>query len=380
MLVRVKTTDAPDVDTLAPEKFRALDRLCGKVVDGLSLQYAFYPSSFLLPLRKWFREADVIQLYNTHGGYFSHLALPFLSSQRPIVWRLSDMWPLTGHCVYSYECERWKTGCGHCPILSGYPKLPWDSTRLLWAMKNAVYARTHLTIVAPSQWIAGLARSSPLFKRFRVEIIPNGLDTQVFHPIDKRAARAEIGIEPDRRVILFSAEYITDRRKSVGAMQEALANVARENDFRLTLLLIGAGRVSWSETDSIAIKSLGNLSDDSRMAAAYSAADLFVLPARADNLPNTVLESMACGTPSVAFAVGGIPEAIRHLENGYLAQPQDARDLARGISLLLLDGSLRARMSARCREIAEREYTIDLQTRQFVELYEDLLGSESRFL
>src|SRR5262249_35895693 len=117
--------------------WRALDRACSTVTQPLDLQYVLYPSSFAVASDPWFREADVVQLYNVHGSYFSHVALPFLSRRRPIVWRLSDMWAFTGHIAYAHDCERWRLGCGSCPYLSGYPALTRDTTALLWRLKRA---------------------------------------------------------------------------------------------------------------------------------------------------------------------------------------------------------------------------------------------------
>src|SRR6185436_13361484 len=126
-------------------------------------------------------------------------ALPLLSRSRPIVWRLSDMWALTGHCTHSFSCERWKTGCGSCPILSDYPALKWDTTSLLWKIKRSVYSRSNINIIAPSKWIAGIAKESPLLGRFPIHRIPNGVDTSIFRPVEKSDARQRIGVDLNKR-------------------------------------------------------------------------------------------------------------------------------------------------------------------------------------
>ena len=373
MLVGVRATDDPDVALIAGRGLGALDKLSNRITGRLSWQYLFYPSSLALPWRRWVRESDVVQLYNTHGGYFSHTVLPLIGRRRPVVWRLSDMWPLTGHCTYSFDCERWKTGCGSCPILSDPPELYRDTTARLWAVKNWVYARSRLTIAAPSKWIAGLARESPLLGRFDVHLIPNGLDTDVFRPVPKEEARARLGLDPARRVVLFSAELITDRRKGAAELQEALAHLSGRMGLpEVTLLVVGGGGDRWPSQPPFEVKTLGRVSDDEKMAAVYSAADIFVLPTVAENLPNGVLESMACGTPPITFDVGGCPDAVRHLETGYLAAYKDTKDLAAGIELLLADDELRARLGRRSREVVEAEYTLDLQARRFKQLYEEL--------
>jgi hypothetical protein len=164
MLVGVRRTDDADVRPLKRNvAWRAADRVASMVTDPLDLQYVLYPSSFAVAWDPWFREAGVVQLYNVHGSYFSHSALPLLSRRRPLVWRLSDQWALTGHVAYSYDCERWRDGCGSCPYLHEYPKLKRDTTRALFRWKNAVYSRSRITVVAPSTWLERLASESPTF-------------------------------------------------------------------------------------------------------------------------------------------------------------------------------------------------------------------------
>lgn len=370
MLVGERRTDDPDVRPLKRGPgWRAADRICGAVFDSLDLQYWLYPSSFGVAGDPWFREADVVQLFNTHGSYFSLAALPRLSRLRPLVWRLSDMWPLTGHCSYSFECERFKLGCGSCPHLDVYPRLRRDTTALLWRRKRSLYARSRLTVVAPSRWLEGLARSSPLLGRFEVRRIPNGVDLERFRPVEGAEARRELGLDPGRPLVLFSAPDLSDRRKGGRVLEEALGRLDGV-DFDLVVTGGNAGRLPPRA------RLLGRLDDERRLALSYAAADLFCLPTLADNLPNAVVESLACGTPCVSFAVGGIPDVVRHLETGWLAAPGDPAGLAEGIRTLLADEGLRARLARRARETAERELGAELEARRFAELYEELAPRE----
>lgn len=370
MLVGRKVTNDDDVLPIATAGFNAAaDRFFSRAMGRLSWQYLFFPSSFRLLRHPWFREADVVQLYNTHGNYFSHTVLPLLSRRRPVVWRLSDMWPMTGHCAYSFGCERWRTGCGSCPILSDPPELYRDTTATLWKIKQWSYSHSDLTIVAPSKWIAGLASQSPLLGRFPIHIIPNGLDTNVFAPVPKQVARESLGIGPSERVILFSAESLTDRRKGGAHLQAAIRRLA-ETEQNITVLMVGQNGSTIDMPASVRTRATGRIDDDRALATIYSAADVFVLPTLAENLPNVALESMACGTPPVIFDVGGCSDAVRHMETGYLAQYADEQDLARGISLLLNDDELRARLSRRSREVAVAEYGIELQAKRFLTLYQ----------
>jgi len=379
MIVGTKATNDGDVELIARgPSLQKLDAWSNRITGRLSYQYLFYPSSWALLRRAWLRQADVVQLYNTHGGYFSHTVLPLISRRRPIVWRLSDMWPMTGHCAYSFDCEGWKTGCGSCPILSDQPELYRDTTALLWRIKNWLYARSALTIAAPSKWIAGLAKESPLLGRFDVELIPNGLDTDIFRPLPKEAAREHFGIAGSEKVILFSAHSILDKRKGGAVLQEALERLAEmDHPSGITLLVVGLGADHWKVQSPFKVKLLDHLKTDEELATLYSAADVFVLPTLAENLPNGVLESMACGTPAVTFDVGGCSDAVRHMETGYLAKYRDGEDLGRGLKLILSDPDLRQRLGKNSRKVVEAEYGIQLQAQRYKNLYERLLANRA---
>ncbi|TMJ93878.1 MAG: hypothetical protein E6G67_11085 [Actinobacteria bacterium] len=149
--------------------WRGADRLCGAILDPLDLQYVFYPSSFGVARDRWFREADLLQLHNLHGSYFSYTALPALTRRRPAVWLLQDQWAFTGHVAYSLDCERWRDGCGSCPYLAAYPRLRRDRTALLWRLKRSVYRRSRLTLIVPSRWMQELVQASPLLRHFPVQ-------------------------------------------------------------------------------------------------------------------------------------------------------------------------------------------------------------------
>jgi glycosyltransferase involved in cell wall biosynthesis len=244
---------------------------------------------------------------------------------------------------------------------------------MLWKIKRWVYARSLVNIVAPSKWIEALAKRSPLLGHFPVHHIPNGVDTTVFAPRDKREARRTLGIDETKKVILFSSHKITDRQKGGDLMIEALGRLAVAMDReKVLLLVVGRGAEEWKVDVPFAVERMGHVFDDDRMAAVYSAADIFVLPTLADTFPNAVLESMSCGTVPITFDVGGCPELVRHMETGYLARYKDAEDLAKGISLLLEDDELRMRLRQRSLEVVEQEYQREREGKRFKALYEDI--------
>jgi glycosyltransferase involved in cell wall biosynthesis len=365
MLVGRKVTGDADIRPLKRNSlWRALDRVTGGVLDRFSLQYAFYPSSFGVLTDPWFRGSDVVQLHNLHGSYFSFTALPALSRRRPVVWQLHDQWAMTGHVAYSLDCERWRTGCGSCPYLGEYPRLQRDTTALLWRLKDLVYRRSTLSLVVPSRWMADLVARSPLLRRFDTRYIPTGIDIDVFRPASREEARRRFGLPADRRIVFFAAAHLNERRKGLHLLVDALGRLAEPP----LLVVAGTGSVG----TAVESRSLGTISDESVLADAYRAADLFVVPTLADVLTQTAPEAIACGTPCVAFDRGGVVDVVRHLETGYQARFADVEDFARGISTLLADDELLERLRRRCREVAEEEFAVAVQVGRYAALYEEL--------
>lgn len=372
MLVGRKVTPDTDIRPLKRNLlWRALDRASGELFDLLSLQYVFYPSSFGVLADAWFRSASVVQLHNLHGSYFGFTALPAISRLRPVVWQLHDQWGLTGHVAYSLDCERWRHGCGMCPYLGEYPRLRHDRTALLYRLKDRVYESSRLNLVVPSRWMADIVAASPLLNRFPVHYIPTGIDIDVFKPGDQSEARERLGLPLDRRIIFFAAANINERRKGLHLLAEAL----RRLDDPPLLVVAGNGTVA----RGIETRYLGAVLDEEILADAYRAADVFAVPTLADVLTQTAPESIACGTPCVSFDRGGVIDVVRHLETGYQATFGDVDDLARGLTTLLGDSELLARLSRRCREVAETEFAVQQQVERYSALYEELaVGPSAR--
>jgi glycosyltransferase involved in cell wall biosynthesis len=251
-----------------------------------------------------------------------------------------------------------------------------DRTAQQWRKKQDLYQISKLHIITPSLWLADRVQRSILGDALGIECIPYGLDLDLYHPLEQGAARQTWGIPTDVRVILFVAANVRQRRKGLVYLLEALRRLeGRESTFLLT---IGGKPMAGRELSGFSHKHLGQLSDESTLNLAYNAADLFVSPALADNLPLVVMESLASGTPVVAFDVGGIPEMIAHLDTGYLARYKDASDLAAGIRTILDGDALRARMCGRCRETAVKRYDLQEQARRYVELYEQAIRAHQQ--
>ena len=323
----------------------------------------------------WVRAADIVHMHNIHGNYLPLTHLASLSKQRPVIWTLHDMWPLTGHCSFAFDCARWETGCGACPQIEAEVRLRRDTTALHWRLKRWAYGQSDLTVVAPSRWLAEIARRSPLLGRFPVRQIPYGLDTGVFRPLERAMARDLLGLPRDRMLTLFAADDAADPRKGSGYFVQALMRMPERLREEMGVVLLGQNTSSIALPAGVASWDLATINDDRLLAAAFSAADLFVCPTLADNLPNTVLESVACGTPVVAFDSGGVSDIVRPMETGYLAPSRDAEALAHGLELLLTDTALRSRIGERCRAVATQEYSLPVQVERYLDLYGELVAA-----
>lgn len=351
---------------------RALSQVVGRKFDEWGAQALFHPASRRLVEHPWVRQADIINLHQAHGGYLDLSVLPRLSRRAPVVWTLHDLWAITGHCAFAaaQDCRRWQQGCGRCPHLEDAPAVRFDLTALSWRRKARLYRRSRLAVVCPSAWLAEQAAQSPLLRDVPIHTIPNGLDTDVFRPVPKPLARQALGLAADGLILLFAAASLADPRKGVGHLQAALTALPATLRRRLTLLLVGGKAPTITAAlGDVAVIEMGRVEHERLMALCYAAADAFVMASLAENLPNSLVESLACGTPAVCFAVGGCPEIVTHMETGYLARPGDAADLAQGLALLLEEETLRRRMAAQAPVRATR-FAAAVVAARYREVYE----------
>jgi glycosyltransferase involved in cell wall biosynthesis len=288
----------------------------------------------------------------------------------PLVWTLHDMNPFTGGCHYTAGCNRFTVGCGACPALGSANSF--DLSAAIFHRKLTAYNRLqpeNVRIVAPSRWLRREASRSVLFRRFEVTTIPYGLDTEVFQPRPRTVAREVFGIPREMRIVVFAAQSLDNHRKGLDLLIAALDGL--DLDGEIGLASVGGGRVFGILGKKYF--SLGELKSERLISFAYSSADVFVLPSREDNFPNVLLEAMACGTPTVAFGVGGIPEIVRPGITGLLATAEDVRSLRHAILAILGDDQKRESMSRESRRIALEEYRLELQAKRYLHVYEQLL-------
>jgi glycosyltransferase involved in cell wall biosynthesis len=282
------------------------------------------------------------------------------------------MWAFTGGCHYSQDCDRYTASCGACPQL--YSSENWDLSRWVWQRKAKSWKDLDLTIVALSSWLSNCASSSSLFRDRRIEVIPNGLDIRKYRPINRHVARELLNLPQDKHLVLFGSIWATNvKRKGFHLLQPALQDLNQSGwQDKLELVIFGASQPNNPPDFGFKVHYLGTLSDDLLLALIYSAADVFVLPSTEENLANTVMESIACGTPCVAFNIGGMPDMVEHLKNGYLAQPYKIEDLAKGIAWVIENEERHQKLSHRAREKAEQEFTLEIQAHRYLSLFSEL--------
>lgn len=312
---------------------------------------------------------DVINLHWS-AGLVSPRGLERLAGLgKPIVYTLHDTWPLTGGCHYPAGCGRWELGCGGCPQLL----IDTAQTTAAVAGWRAAFGRAVAgaglgTVVTPSRWLGEMAAKSPATAGWHREVVPYGVDLGVFRPMDRGAARASFGLGAEDRVVLFVADNTGERRKGFAVLHEALRRLIRESKLRPRVLVVGADP-AFDPAVSESVVRGGHLSDDARIAAAYSAADCYALPTLEDNLPNTMLESLACGTPVVGTRVGGVGETIEPGVTGELADPGDAASLAKALRRQLSAKDAGGRRE-RARAFAESCYSMESHGRRWAEVLE----------
>ncbi|HEX9758728.1 MAG TPA: glycosyltransferase family 4 protein [Nitrospiria bacterium] len=314
---------------------------------------------------------DVIHFHWLGGGGLRIETLPKL--KKPLVWTLHDMWPFTGGCAYDGECGRYRGSCGCCPKLNSSRQK--DLSSWIWNRKKKAWRNLNLTLVTPSKWLAGCARSSSLFNNYSIRVIPNGIDINRYKPIEKGVARNIIGLPQNKKLIMIGTlQALDEKRAGFSYMQSALVRLAKNGlSDQTEVVMVGCSKPQPAPNFGLKTYFVGRLNDDISMALFYSAADVFITSSLQENLPNMVVESISCGTPCVGFGVGGVSEIIEHRTTGYVAQAGDWEDLAFGIQWVLEDPLRLNQLGDNARKKAKHTYSIDHRARDYMSLYEEIL-------
>lgn len=343
---------------------------------------------------------DVLQIHNLHHGYFDLRALPAITRQIPTVIRMPDEWMYTGHCAYSIECDRWRSGCGSCPDLTRYPAVAKDRTHDNWRLKKSIYKRSRFHVVTPSLWLKQRVEES-ILKPLSTRVIYNGVDEKLYRNHPKVEARSRLNLPQDAGIVLFFAKGGADNvYKNYRLFDEALQLLFLRDSSRKYIALIAGGE-PYDAFNNHRIVRLPYTSDQTVIACYYAAADVFVHTAPADNSPNTVYESLSCGTPVIALAAGGVPEQIKTLDTafagfstaesigmkssrfgldeatGMLIPQADPVKFADAIELVLSNKQITGQLSANARRDVGERFTRQRMIKDYLALHEEILARRS---
>lgn len=325
-----------------------------------------------------FTQADVIHLHWINQGMLSLTDIRrIIQSGKPIVWTMHDMWPFTGICHYAGDCDKYATQCHNCPQL--YKGSRKDIAYRTFQKKKKLFEGAQITFVACSRWLESLAKKSDLIKGQTITNIPNAINTNLFKPRDKKQAREKCHLPQDKKLLLFGSVKITDKRKGIDYLVSACKQIASSYpDFskELGVVVFGNQAEQYASLFPFPIYPMNYVSNEKELVDIYNAVDLYVTPSLQDNLPNTIVEAMACGIPCIGFNVGGIPQMIDHLHNGYVAKYQSSKDLANGIHWALTEGEYESLSEEACRK-AVSSYSESTIAKKYVEIYNKITGNHA---
>ena len=331
---------------------------------------AFLPSSWPEILNK--STFDIVHLHWIAGEMLSVREIGRF--KKPLVWTLHDMWAFCGAEHYA-EDNRYVEGYFHTNRPNQESGV--DLNRWVWKRKQK-YWKNEINIVAPSKWLAECAKNSYLMRDYNIQVIPNAIDTKYWRPIEQETARDLLGLPKDKLLLLFAADGgINDPRKGFDLLRTALKylkDTALGMSNRIELVIFGQSRPKIQDDYGFNVNYLGRLTDDLTMMLAYSSVDLMAIPSRMDNLPNTGLESLACGTPVIAFEIGGMVDIIKHGKTGFLATPFNTEMFAEGIEWILGDERRRSAMKTNARDYAQENYSYELVGNKYMELYHEIIN------
>ncbi len=368
-----KTKKSNEIEVIYGNKLvpNILNEVRSRVFNEGRLRDLYTRKKILSIIKK--EKIDIVHFHNIHGNYIGIEDIKIISKYCNIIWTLHDMWSMTGHCAYPINCEEWLlSGCKRCKQKKLYPSIHWNCTKKILRKKQECFQGTGIHYVVPSEWLKMQCKKSFL-KNEDIVVIQNGVDLQQFQMLNKKEIRKKLQIPEERFVIAFSANDILSPYKGADILQKALNMLPEKNNYYL--IILGNGILSGLD-NALEFLSPGKIRDDSVMNEYYSAADLFVIPSRAENFPCVVLESLASGTPILGSAVGGIVEQIDN-EVGWTFESGNASDLRDKIIMISKKRNEVDNMRFFCRKKAESIFPIEKMLEQYYKLYIKILNKDT---
>jgi len=357
---------------------RSLRRGEGKLYWYLHYKWGLTETCFLSPFydvltHSAFLGRDIIHIHNLHGSYWNFLTLPILSRRSRIVFTPHDEWPNTGDCAYTYSCQKWKAECGDCPQVGNYALGFKDRTYVNKKLKDMVLGSCPMTVVVESKWLKDQIAKTRWGKNKQIEVIPNGVDVELFRPMSKEEARGRLNIDNRKIWLLVFLPRVEDPRKGVRETLSAIRKLHSKNDIGV-MLVGGDGKEEFILPYEIYRKA--QISCNQELRLHYCAADVFILGTKSDNQPLSVIEAMCCGTPVIATQVGGVTEMIEEDFNGWLISESDIPIMERTIVKAISNPLHLRDMSSDCAKAAREKYSLKKHISAHISLYRKLLNSE----
>jgi glycosyltransferase involved in cell wall biosynthesis len=320
------------------------------------------------------KEADIIHLHWINQGFLSLNDIQRLTGLgKPVVWTMHDMWPCTAICHHARECKKYQDSCRSCFFLYSSNKNDLSST--VFSKKKKIIEKADITFVTCSRWLSEKAKTSVILKNKQILTVPNPINISVYHPGNVSADRGKLNLPAGKKLILFGAINVTDKRKGIDYLIKAMKRIREGTD--VELVIFGQAKQDIESLLPFPVHFTGYLKNEQDMSSLYNAVDVYVTSSLEENLPNTIMESMACGTPCVGFNIGGIPEMIDHKQNGYVAEYKNPEDLAVGIEWVL-ENTEKLNLSDSCVKRVKENYSESVVANRYIALYTNLLNDKSQ--
>ncbi|MBF0542000.1 MAG: glycosyltransferase [Nitrospirae bacterium] len=365
-----------EVSTIVSKNFRKFEKIFNVLfIESTVAQGYWLLSNLKIFTHPYLKDVDIINLHDIHGNFFSYPLIKKLSKIAPIVITMQGMWYITGGCYFTYDCDNWKTGCKDCSDSRWYKNIVVDRPHFHWKHKKNIYSKSNLTGVTCSKWMQNIIQESPLFENKKVYHIYNPINTDNLKPLDKELSREILNLPKDKNIVCFGAADISDERKGFSLFIESITrDFVVKNDIFLILMGADTSSIISKIPDYLPYKYFGSVDLDIFRSIIYNAADVFIFPTQADNLPNMLIETMSCGVPPITFDVGGCGEVVINDQTGYLAIKNDFNDFNNGIIKLCQDEVLRRRLSENCRTNVIENFSLKVCADKYSQVFREVLN------
>ena len=356
-----------------------IEKIIDRVTRPLGLLYQVFPFSSrkILSVIESYKP-DIINLHNTQSAYFATPLIEEIAKAAPIVWTLHDMWSFTGNASHTFGNMSWKELKNDNELKKIPPSIGINTGSFLLRQKKRIYQNSNITFVTPSIWLKQLAEQSPLFEGKSIHHIYNGIDTNTFYPQNKQLAKQELGLSPDDPVIMFSSHFIQKNNPWKGGtdLLKILEKLNTYSNKKINFLVLGEGRLDdLNSFSNFNVFFKGYVHEEKYMVKCLSAADLFIYPTRADNLPNVLIESIACGTPCITFDIGGNNEIIKHNFNGLIIPPFDFDKFATSTISLLNDKERLIEYSSNSLSTVRNYFRLNTMIKSYYDLFQNIINA-----